>query len=46
MQINIVTHDKDLYQLISDNVSIYSAAKKELLIEMVALKNTEFILSR
>lgn len=30
MQINIVTHDKDLYQLISDNVSIYSAAKKEL----------------
>lgn len=30
MQINIVTHDKDLYQLISENVNIYSAAKKEL----------------
>lgn len=30
MQINIVTHDKDLYQLISKNVNIYSAAKKEL----------------
>lgn len=30
MQINIVTHDKDLYQLISENVKIYSATKKEL----------------
>lgn len=29
-EIRIVTHDKDLYQLISKNVSIYSAAKKEL----------------
>lgn len=30
LEIRIVTHDKDLYQLISENVSIYSAAKKEL----------------
>ncbi|QKF65264.1 DNA polymerase I [Campylobacter corcagiensis] len=29
-EIRIVTHDKDLYQLISENVSIYSPAKKEL----------------
>ena len=28
--INIVTHDKDLYQLISESVRIYSPAKKEL----------------
>ncbi|PSM51624.1 DNA polymerase I, 5' -- 3' polymerase, 5' -- 3' and 3' -- 5' exonuclease [Campylobacter blaseri] len=30
MLINIVTHDKDLYQLISDKVRIYSPAKKEI----------------
>lgn len=30
MLINIVTHDKDLYQLITDKVRIYSPAKKEL----------------
>lgn len=30
LEIRVVTHDKDLYQLISKNVSIYSAAKKEL----------------
>lgn len=30
MQINIVTHDKDLYQLIDENVRIYSPAKKML----------------
>ncbi|MCI5539681.1 MAG: DNA polymerase I [Campylobacter lanienae] len=28
--IKVVTHDKDLYQLISDRVNIYSPAKKEL----------------
>ena len=28
--IKVVTHDKDLYQLINDRVSIYSPAKKEL----------------
>ena len=30
LQIKVVTHDKDLYQLISPRVSIYSPAKKEL----------------
>lgn len=30
LKINIVTHDKDLYQLIDERVSIYSPAKKEL----------------
>lgn len=29
-KINIVTHDKDLYQLIGENVCVYSPAKKEL----------------
>lgn len=30
LEIHVVTHDKDLYQLIGSNVSIYSPAKKEL----------------
>lgn len=30
LEIRVVTHDKDLYQLISPNVFIYSPAKKEL----------------
>ncbi|MFW5613717.1 MAG: DNA polymerase, partial [Campylobacter hyointestinalis] len=30
LQIRVVTHDKDLYQLIDDRVSIFSPAKKEL----------------
>ncbi len=30
LEIRIVTHDKDLYQLIDDRVSIFSPAKKEL----------------
>lgn len=30
MKINIVTHDKDLYQLINENTNVYSPAKKEL----------------
>lgn len=29
-KIQVVTHDKDLYQLIDENVKIYSPAKKEL----------------
>ncbi len=30
LRINVVTHDKDLYQLIDERVSVYSPAKKEL----------------